>query len=158
MTPTPGTDAAPATFSATLELGGRTATGLPVPPEVVDALGSGRQPLVRVTLGSHTYRSRIGVRAGRAMIPVSAAHREAAGIAAGDRVRVVLELDTEPREVAVPLDLADALAAAAGARERFDALSPSRKRAYVDGVEGAKGPETRARRIAKAVRELAGGA
>jgi len=143
-----------ATFRATLLLEGRTATGVRVPPETVHALAAGRQPLVRVTIGDHSYPSKISVRGDRFMLPVSAANREAAGIEAGDEIEVSLELDTEPRTVAVPSDLAAALEAAPEALHYFESLSYSRQRWYVLNVEGARTTETRDRRIASAVTRL----
>ena len=71
-------------------------------------------------------------------------------MAAGDRVAVLLELDAEPREVPVPADLADALAAA-GLREAWDACSYSHRREWVEAIEEAKRSETRTRRVARAV-------
>jgi uncharacterized protein YdeI (YjbR/CyaY-like superfamily) len=88
------------------------------------------------------------------MLPVSAEHREAAGVAAGDEVDVDLELDTEPRVLEVPADLSAALDGDAGARRRFDGLSYSKKQRFVLPVEQAKTAETRQRRIAKAVEAL----
>jgi hypothetical protein len=85
------------TFTATLQLNGKTATGIVVPPEIIESLGGGRQPLVHAKLGAYAYRSRIGVRGGECKLPVSAEHRKGAGIAAGDEVSVSLALDTDPR-------------------------------------------------------------
>lgn len=144
----------PMRFRATVELGGKTATGLRVPPEVVESLGSGRRPAVTVTIGDHTYRSTIGVRDGAFMLPISAENRHGAGVQAGDDVDVDLELDTEPREVGVPPDLADALARDDLACRRFEALSYSARRRWVMSVEDAKSPQTRQRRIDKAVDTL----
>jgi hypothetical protein len=143
-----------ATFRATLDRSGRTATGVRVPPETVNALAAGRQPLVRVTIGDHRYRSKVSVRGGRFMLPVSAANREAAGIEPGDEIEVSLELDTEPRTVAVPSDLAGALEAAPEALHYFESLSYSRQRWFVLNVEDAKTAETRARRIGRAIERL----
>jgi hypothetical protein len=142
------------TFRATLQLHGRTATGIEVPEEVVTGLGDSRKPAVRVTLRGHSYRSTIAARSGRYLLPVSAAHREAAGVAAGDEVNVGLELDTEPREVAVPPDLAAALDEAESAARAFAALTYSRQKWLVHDIESAKKPETRARRVEKALAEL----
>ena len=88
------------------------------------------------------------------MLPVSAEVRAGAGVAAGDEVDVNIELDTEPREVTVPPDLADALNRDADARRFFDGLSYSNKRRIVLSVEEAKTAETRQKRIAKAVSML----
>jgi hypothetical protein len=141
-------------FSTTVELGGRTATGMEVPPEVVEALGAGKKPAVRVTVGDHTYRSTIASMGGRFLLPLSAERRAAAGVAAGDRVEVDVELDTEPRTVEVPTDLAAALDARPAARTRFEALSYSHQLRHVLAVEGAKAEATRARRVAGVVAAL----
>ena len=145
-------------FRSTLQLAGKTATGIEVPPEVVDSLGSGRKPAVTVTLnGRHTYRSSVASMGGVFMLPVSAEHRAGAGVAAGDVVDVDLELDTAPREVVVPQDLSDALDADPAARAFFDGLSYSNRLRHVLAVDGAKTEETRQRRIAKAVSLFAEG-
>ena len=141
-------------FRATILLGGKTATGIRVPAEVVAALGSSRRPAVRVTVNGHAYRSTVAPMGGQFMLPVSAEHREAAGVAAGDEVDVDLELDTEPRVLAVPDDFSAALDRDADARRVFDGLSYSRKQRFVLPIEQAKTAETRQRRIAKAVEAL----
>ena len=141
-------------FRSTIELGGKTATGIPVPAEVIAALGSSKRPAVRVTIGGHTYRSTVATLDGKFMLPVSAEVREKAGVAAGDQVEVDIELDNEPREVTLPPDLAAALEQDADARRFFDGLSYSNKRRIVMPVEEAKTPETRQRRIDKAVNQL----
>jgi hypothetical protein len=141
-------------FRAVIQLSGKTATGIPVPPEVVTGLGAGKRPSVVVTINGYTYRSTVAPMGGEFMLPVSAEVRAGAGVAAGDAVEVDLELDTAPREVSVPPDLAAALAADADARRAFDALSYSNKRRLVLAVEAAKTPETRQRRLAKTVSDL----
>jgi hypothetical protein len=143
-------------FTTVLELGGKTATGMAVPPEVVDGLGAGKRPAVRVTLnGGHTYRSTVAPMGGRYLLPVSAENREAAGVRAGDTLDVEVELDTEPRVLAVPDDLAAALDADPTVRAAFERLSYSAKKRHVLPVEQAKTDGTRQRRIAKVVEALA---
>lgn len=144
-------------FTATLQLGGRTATGFAVPPALLDQLGGGRRPLVVVRLGEHSYRSAVGSMKGVAMIPVSAEQRAAAGVAAGDELDVTLALDTAPRTVELPADLAAALAAEPDAQAFFETLSPSLRRFHVVNVESARRADTRARRVAKAVALLKDG-
>jgi hypothetical protein len=141
-------------FRATVQLAGKTATGIEVPEEVVAGLGSSRRPAVRVTIRDHTYRSTIARMGGRYMLPVSAEHRSSAGVAAGDEVDVEIKLDTEPREVTVPPDLADALSRDLDAKHFFDGLSYSQKQWHVLAVEAAKTTQTRQRRIAKALSTL----
>ena len=141
------------TFTVTLELAGKTATGMEVPAEVVERLGAGKRPAVKVTIGGYTYRNTVAVMGGRYMVGVSAEHRAGAGVSAGDTVKVTLELDAEPRTVAVPKDLASALKAA-GVSEAFARLAFTHRKEHVRAVEDAKKPETRARRIAKTVEML----
>lgn len=144
-------------FRATIQLGGKTATGIQVPEEVVASLGSSKRPAVRVTLNKYIYRSTLAVMGGVFMLPVSAEHRTGAGVAAGDEVDVDLELDTAPREVSLPSDFAALLERDADAKRFFEGLSYSRKQWYVLPIEQAKTPETRARRIAKALSLLQAG-
>lgn len=141
-------------FRATLELNGKTATGIEIPAEVVEALGAGKKPPVRVTIGGHTYRSTVASRGDRYLVGVSAENREQAGVAAGDELDVEIELDDEPRTVSVPDDLAAALDADAQAKQFYEGLSYSQQRWYVLPIEQAKQPETRQRRVAKALEML----
>jgi antitoxin component of MazEF toxin-antitoxin module len=138
-------------FQTTVELGGKTATGLRVPPEVLEALGAGKKPAVTVTVGAHTYRSTIATMGGAFFIPLSAENRTAAGVAAGDAVEVQVELDTAPRVLEVAADFAAALDAEPAAKAAFDKLSYSHKRRWTLSIDDAKTPETRQRRIDKAV-------
>lgn len=144
-------------FRTRIEQSGKTATGIRVPDELVEKLGAGRRPAVKVTINGHTYRSTVAVLGGASMIGVSSENRAAAGVAGGDVVDVDLELDTAPREVTVPADLAAALDADPEARRTFDGLSYSNKSWHVLQVEGAKTSETRDRRIAKSVEALKAG-
>jgi hypothetical protein len=144
-------------FRATLETEGKTATGINVPAEVVDALGGGRRPRVTVTINGHTYRSSVAVLGGRYMLGVSAENRAAARVEGGQDVDVELELDTAPREVTVPPDFASALAAEPAAQATFDGLSYSNRSWHVLQIGGAKTDETRQRRIAKSVEALRAG-
>jgi hypothetical protein len=141
-------------FRTTLDSAGKTATGFRVPAEVVAALGKGKRPPVVVTINGHSYRNTVAVYGAEYLIGVSAENRAGAGVQAGDEIEVELELDTAPREVAVPADLAAALAGDPAAKTRFDVLSFSNRSAVVLSIEGAKSPETRLRRIGKAVASL----
>ena len=138
------------TFETTLAASGNN-TGIEVPAELVERLGAGHRPPVAVDLDGYGYRSTVAVTGGRHMISVSAAVRQATGLAAGDPVRVTLTLAGTPREVDVPADLAAALAADEQAGAFFATLSNSLQRYHVDNVAGAKTAETRQRRIDKAV-------
>jgi hypothetical protein len=141
-------------FRTTLLLAGKTATGFEVPADVGERLGSGKRPPVRVTIHGFTYRSTVAVYGGVFMIGVSAENRAGADVAAGDEVEVEVELDTDPREVTVPRDLSDALDRHPDARKRFDELSYSGRQGLVLPIETARTPETRQRRIDKAISVL----
>ena len=144
-------------FRTTILGTGANTTGIEVPEEVVEALGAGKRPAVRVKVNDFSYRNTIARMGGAYMISLSAERRAAAGVAAGDEVDVELELDTEPREVTVPPDFAAALDADAEAKRLFDSLSYSHKSRHVLSIEGAKTVETRQRRIEKAIETLRAG-
>ena len=133
----------------------KNATGLQVPAEALAALGQGKKPKVKVSLNGYTYRTTVAVMGNVFMIPLSAENREAAAVQAGEMVDVTLELDTEPRTVDIPDDLAAALKER-GAAAAFDVLSYSVRKEYVRQVESAKTQETRDRRIAGIVAKLSG--
>ncbi len=138
-----------ATFETTVTAAGNN-TGIVVPAEVVDRLAAGKRPQVLVDVNGHEYRSTVAVMGGRYMIGISAAVRAATGLSGGDPIRVTLTVADAPREVTVPADFAAALASD-GATAFFEKLSNSLQRYHVDTIEAAKTPETRERRIAKAV-------
>jgi hypothetical protein len=134
-------------FTAEVLLSGKTATGVEVPPEVVDALGGGRRPLVAVTINGHTYRSAVAVMGGKYMLGINADVREAAHVAAGDKIVVELALDTAPREVPVPTEVAAFFKTDAEAKAWFDGLSYSKRYVIMGTIDDAKTPETRQKRV-----------
>lgn len=143
-------------LSSELVATGGTTTGIRIPDAAVAELGGGNRPKVVATVNGHMWRSSIARMGGEFWLGVSAENRTAAGIAAGDPVELDVELDTAPRTVEVPVDLAAALAQSPAAKAAFDALSYSHQRQHVLAVEDAKTPETRARRIAAAIAKLTG--
>ncbi|HVX23638.1 MAG TPA: YdeI/OmpD-associated family protein [Acidimicrobiales bacterium] len=128
--------------------------GLEVPPDVVEALGGGKRPRVTITVNGHSWTSRVAVMRGRHLLGLSNANRKAAGVATGDEVDVDLELDTDPRVIVEPPDFARALDADPVARAAYDRLADSHKREHLRAIESAKKPDTRARRIEKALAML----
>lgn len=141
-------------FHATIELNGKTATGIEVPEEIVAGLGAGQRPPVLVTLGDYTYRTTVARMGGRFLVGINAEHRANAGVAAGDELDVEIVNDTAPREVTVPDDLAAALSEDGRARATFDDLSYTHRKEWVRWIEDAKKPETRADRLVKTVASL----
>lgn len=138
------------TFETTLTSNGNN-TGIPVPEHVIEQLRRGQRPPVLVTVNGYEYRSTVAVMGGQHLIGVSAAVRAATGLKGGDPISVTLKVADSPREVVVPADFAAAMNESAPALEFFDKLSNSLQRYHVDTINAAKSPETRQRRIEKAV-------
>lgn len=131
----------------------KNVSGIIVPEDVVVALGGGKRPAVRVTLQGYTYRSTIAKMGEHYLISFSSEHRTNSGLKGDETLDVTLELDTAPRRVEPPEDLKVSLEAA-GLLAAFMALAPSHQKEYVRNIEEAKTPETRERRISKAVEKL----
>jgi hypothetical protein len=143
------------TFRTTLEPGGGNNVGIVVPDDVVAAFERGKRVPVVVTIdGGYQYRNTITSMGGRFLISFNAETRKATGRGAGDEVEVRLDVDDAPRVIEVPEDLAAELAADAGARSAWEALSYSKQRAHAESITGAKTADTRARRVTKVLAAL----
>jgi hypothetical protein len=139
-------------FKATVQRHG-SAGFIELPFDPKEAFGKVRAP-VKVTLNGYTFRTTIAAMGGPPCIGIRTSYREAAGLEGGEKVEVRLALDDEPRVVTPPADLVKALKAAPPAWDRWRELSFTHQREHVEAVEGAKKPETRARRVANAVEML----
>ena len=128
---------------------------IPVPFDPKAIFGKVRAP-VKVTVNGFSFRSTIARMDGQTFIPLRKSNREAAAVSSGDRVKVRIAADSDARVVEVPADLAKALNGQSGLRKRWDELSYTNQREFVESVLGAKRPETRARRIAKVVEFISG--
>jgi len=138
------------TFETTVKASGNN-TGIPVPDEVIEQLGRGKRPPVLVNVNGYEYRSTVAVMGGQYLIGFSAAVRAATGLGGGDPISVNLRVADTPRGVDVPADFAAAMEGQESARQFFDGLPNSLQRYHVDNINAAKAPETRQRRIDKAV-------
>lgn len=145
-------------FTVTLLATGKATTGIKIDPSVPEALGGGKTPLVKVTLNGFTYASKIASMGGSLWIPVSAEIREKAKVEAGGTYEIELALDDAPRVIDPTPDLAARLAADPAAQAAWDKLAPSRKKAHVTDLEGAKSEDTRTRRLEKIMASLRGAA
>ena len=125
------------------------ATAIFLTDEQVDELGGGKRAPVKVTIGEQSARLRLAVMDGRNCIGISKANRAVLGADIGDTVDALVELDESPREVGLPPELAEALAADPEARERFDAMAFSHRKEFARWVGEAKREETRQRRVAE---------
>jgi hypothetical protein len=131
----------------------KNVVGIVIPAEVIEGLGGGRRPPVKVTINGYSYRNTVAIMAGKYMVGVAAEHRAKANVSGGDTVEVDVELDLAPREVVVPADFSAALAKAK-ALKSFEALAFSHRKEHVRAIEEAKSPETRRRRIEKAIQKV----
>jgi uncharacterized protein YdeI (YjbR/CyaY-like superfamily) len=143
-------------FKTTLLQAGKTATGIKIPDEIIEKLGGGKKPLVKITINNFTYRSAVAVMGGAYMVGVNAENREGAKVKGGDKIDVTIELDTEERTVETPTDFLKVLNKNAAAKKVFDTLSNSKKKALTIPIANGKTEETRNRNIEKAMKSLTG--
>lgn len=142
------------TFRASVVQDERTSgCAIPLPFDPKEHFGRARAPVV-VTLGAYSYRSTTATLGGVALVPLARVHREAAGLAAGDRVEVTVAFDSEERTVEMPRELARALTREPGAKLAWKRLSYTHQREYAEWITSAKKPETRSRRVEKTLAEL----
>ena len=141
-------------FEATLELDGKTATGITVPSDIIEALGNGKRPAVIVVINGFSFSTTIGSMNGQFKIPVSAERRRRIGADAGETLSVSVVLDEAPAEVGVPVELAEALAVDPGASEFFGGLTPSQRKGFIVPIEEAKSADTRQRRVTKSIEAI----
>ncbi len=148
------------TFKARLERPDApgTWTYFTVPFDVQEVFGSRTRVAVKGTVNGFPYRSSLMPGGdGNHFMVVNSDIRQAVGVSAGDVVEVTMELDTDARAVTVPADFSKALGKNKEAKDAFEKLSYSHQKQYVDWIESAKKPETRAGRIEKALTMLVEG-
>jgi hypothetical protein len=138
-------------FKTTILQAGKTATGITIPPEIVESFGAGKKPPVKITINGYTYRNTIAVMGGVFMVSISAGHRKGANVNGGDKIEVDIELDTEQRVVEVPEVFQKALNKNAAAKKNFEQLSNSKKKWLTIPITEAKTEETKMRRIEKTI-------
>ncbi|HEV2802660.1 MAG TPA: YdeI/OmpD-associated family protein [Pyrinomonadaceae bacterium] len=136
---------------------GSEATGITIPFDVPATYGTRARVPVRGTINRHPFRGTIFPMGGKFLLVVNKELRAAAKVKGGDTVSMTLERDDEPRIVTPPADLARALKANKAAQATWDKLSYTHKKEHARAVEDAKRPETRQRRIDKAIAQLAEG-
>ena len=128
-----------------------------VPFNVPEVYGTKAQVKVRGTIDGYPYRGSIAnMGEGHCMV-VKKEIRQVIGKSAGDIVKVVMDIDTEPRIVEVPEDFQQVLNNNPKAKEIFDTFSYTHKKEYVQWIEDSKKQETRENRIKKAIEQIGGG-
>ncbi len=144
-------------WTATLEPRGPAAAVI-LDHEQVTAVGEGakRFPVV-ARVNGYEWRTTVIRMRGEFLLGLNREVRDGAGVEAGDRLDVEVELDSAPREVEVPDALASALAGDASAAKRWESLSYTHRKEYARWVQEAKREETRDRRVVRAVEMLCDG-
>jgi hypothetical protein len=125
-----------------------------LPFDVSIEFGKARPP-VKISINGFSYRSTVCVYGSKYFVPVRKDRQQAAGVKPGDTVKITVALDAEERTVEPPPDLKVALSKNATAKARWEKLSFTHKREYAEAILGARKPETRARRLQKALEMLA---
>jgi hypothetical protein len=141
-------------FRTTIEAATGGGAAAQVPPEVRDALGGNRQMRVTGTLNGTPFRSSTMPYRGAFYVGIHRAVREEAGAEIGDEVELTLVRDDVPRTLELAPELEAAFRKDPTLRERFDALSFSRRRELAEPIAVAKKPETRQARLEKALERL----
>jgi hypothetical protein len=141
-------------FEATFDSGGVGKVGMvEVPFDVKAFFGRARPPVV-ANVNGYEFRTTPVVYGGKTFVGLRKSHVDASGLRVGQRVKVTLALDLEERVVETPADLSAALAKDKKARAAWEKLSFTHKREHVEAIVGAKRPETRARRVERALEML----
>jgi hypothetical protein len=139
------------TFAAPIKDTGGGGAYVEVPFDVEAAFGS-KRPKVKALIEGVAYRgslTRMGTECH--VLGIRKEIREQTGKTVGDEVTISLELDTEPRVVEIPADLADALRIEPEMEAYFRSLAYTHQREYVEFINEAKKPETRTRRVADTI-------
>jgi hypothetical protein len=131
-------------------------TLIPIPKDVAAKLGGLKgMPKIQAVIAGTPYRgSLMSMGDGTYCLGVLKSIQEAAGVGQGDSITVELALDTAPRSVELPRDLAKAIAGDKKATGAWEALSYTNKKEMAASIDGAKRPETRERRLAQALESL----
>ena len=131
-----------------------SATFIVIPFDVQQVFGTRARVPVVGTINGYPFRGSLSPYGGNHYLGINRALRESAQVKAGDRVDIVIERDTEPRQVSLPQDFAQALQDNGRAQAAWEKLSYSHQKEYVDAIQEAKKPETRRRRLEKAINDL----
>ena len=140
------------TFSATVQaVGDRVSVALPF--DVAGVWGAKPRHYITGTVNGHRIRGALAPDGAGFVLPLGPAWRRDNSVFPGDTVEVVIGPEG-PQQGSISPDLAAALAAQPGALTFFEGLATFYRKGYVNWIEAAKRPETRARRIAEAVQLL----
>jgi uncharacterized protein DUF1905/bacteriocin resistance YdeI/OmpD-like protein len=141
----------------TSDPGGGGGTFITIPDHVAAKLGLRGMPKIQALIAGAPYRGSLRPMGdGTYGLGVLKSIQASARVGAGDRITVLLELDTTPRTVEVPPDLARVLASDKKAAAAWEKLSYTNKKELAGSLESAKKPETRERRLSAATARLRG--
>jgi len=137
----------------TVVIGEGNHASLLIPDSVLAELGANRRAPLTITVNGHTYRSTATGVGGECRVVFPSRDRAAAGVAAGDKITVTLELETGRRDVEIPEELAIALLES-GLRNVFESMPYSHRKEYARAVAEAKAEATRSRRVDAAIEKI----
>jgi bifunctional DNA-binding transcriptional regulator/antitoxin component of YhaV-PrlF toxin-antitoxin module len=137
----------------TVVIGSGKHASIEIPDKNLAEIGGNRRAPLKITINGYTYQSTATGVNGKCMVVFPTRDREASGAAAGDMVRVTLELDAGYRHVDVPPALHEALLQS-GMSDMFHDLTYSKRKEFARQVSDAKAEETRTRRIEKVISTL----
>lgn len=130
-------------------------TLVPIPKEVAARLAVKGMPKIQAVIAGTPYRgSLMPMGDGTYCLGVLKSIQAAAGVGLGDRITVLIELDSEPRTVEPPADLAGVLARDKKAAAAWEKLSFTNKNEIARSLLESKKPETRERRLKAAIARL----
>jgi uncharacterized protein YdeI (YjbR/CyaY-like superfamily) len=138
---------------STVVLGFGNHASIEIPDEVLTKLGANRRAPLKITINGYTYQSTATGMNGKCLVVFPQKDRAAAGAAAGDKVKVTLELDSGQREVEMPSELVAALKKAK-LTKTFESLTYSKRKEFARQVREAKSDDTKLRRIEKVLAAL----
>lgn len=128
---------------------------MPIPTDVAASLGLKGMPKIQAVIAGLPYRgSLMPMGDGTYCLGVLKSIQEAAGVGLGDTIEVLIELDTVPRSVEPPPDLAQVLNRDRRAAAAWAKLSFTNQKEIARSLEEAKKPATRERRLKAAVARL----
>jgi len=143
-------------FDATVEAHRNGGIAIRVPFDPDEAWGAKDRHYVAGSIHGFRARGRLVNRGSDPYLELGPSWCRTGVVNPGDRVPVVLEPEG-PQFDDLPPDLRDALAADPAARRAFESLATFYRNGFVRGVETAKRPDTRARRIAETIDALRAG-
>ncbi len=138
-------------FDGVIDAGRGGGTFVAIPFDVEAVFGTRGQVRVIARFDGVEAQTNLAPMGGQHALGLRKSVREALGKVVGDPVHVTLRRNDAPRTYDMPPELAEALAQEPDASEFFDSLSFTHRKELAASVREAKKPETKQRRLDKAM-------